>query len=404
LQAASAYSRTLTLATLALLAGVMTLNWLVNPFSLFDPPTIRGINATKPGYIEHLRLTHAHRVASMRPDCILLGTSRTGRGLRPDHPALTQFDCYNLALPAISMYEIRRYLQHANAVAPIALAIVSIDFRVMNTAADRSGAFVEARLAVDENGARQRNPLAAWAPDMVASLLSISAIEASIDTVRRQSWVKDTLRRDGLWAQIDDHYDHAAGFEAYTRNTLRRYSEAASLDNVFRDNLAHYRLMLRDAHAANIDLRLLIPPSHAWHWQSLRVSGLWPRFEAMKQRLIEINDEEARRASRVPFTIHDFSGSWGPALEAVPTTPSAKMQWFWEPVHFKTTLGDLLIAQVMDAPGPHPALASLPFDTRLAATTLAAHHARLRTLQDDFEQQQPDVSDHIRALQHEVPR
>lgn len=387
-----------------MLAGIATLNWLVNPFSLFDPPIVQGINATKPGYVEHLRLTHAHRVASMRPDCILLGTSRAGRGLRPDHPALERFNCYNLALPAISMYEMRRYLQHAHAIKPIALAIVSIDFRVMNTAAEHNGAFVEARLAVDEHGARQHNPFAAWAPDMVAALLSRSAIEASVDSVRRQSWIKDTLRRDGLWTQIDERYDHAAGFEAYTRNTLRRFAEAASLEGVFRENLTHYRLMLREAYNDGIDLRLLIPPSHAWHWQSLRVSGLWSRFEDMKRQLVDINEEEAQRAKHTPYPIHDFSGSWGPALETVPKTTAEKMQWFWEPVHFKTALGDLLLARIMAVPGTHPATATLPFDTQLDPATLQSHHQRLRGLQDDFERQQRDVSDHIRALQREVSR
>lgn len=396
----ASYLRTLALSALVLLGGVALLNWLVNPFSLFAPPTLPHINANKPGYIEHLRLTHAYRVAADKPDCILLGTSRAGRGLRPDNAALSQLDCYNLSLPAISMYEMRRYLQHAQAVRQLKLAIVSVDFRVMNADPDQSGAFVEARLAVDANGNPRRNPFAAWAPDMVASLLSFSALEASFDTVRRQSWVKDTLRRDGLWAQLDDRFDHRAGFAAYTRNTLRRFAEARHAEKTFHANTEHFRQLVREAHAHRIDLRLLIPPSHAWHWQTLWQSGLWPRFEEMKRTLVTINDEEARRAGRPAFVIHDFSGSQGPTLEDLPTDPAHKMRWFWEPVHFKTELGDGVLAEVMATDAANAPAEAL--GARLSAAGLDGHLAQLRNNQKAFEERHADVAERIRELARET--
>lgn len=398
----AAYLRTLALTALILLGSVVSLNWLANPFSLFDPPTVHRINTNKPGYIEHLRLTHAYRVMADKPDCILLGTSRAGRGLRPDHPALRELSCYNLSLPAISMYEMRRYLQHAQAVHPLKLAIVSLDFRVMNASPDQSGAFVEARLAVDANGNPQRNPFATWAADMVASLLSFSALEASLDTVRRQSWVKDTLRRDGLWAQLDDHFNHPAGFEAYTRNTLRRFAEARQAEETFHANTEHFRQLVREAHAHRIDLRLFIPPSHAWHWQTLWQSGLWPRFEEMKRALVTINEEEALRAGRAAFVIQDFSGSQGPALEDLPTDAAQKMKWYWEPVHFKTELGDRVLAEVMAAdPANAPPEA---LGTRLSATSLDGHLAQLRKRQAAFEARHPEVAERIRELASEANR
>ncbi len=401
-KSAGSYLRTLTLSALVLLSGVAFINWLVNPFSLFDPPTLTGINANKPGYIEHLRLTHAYRVASDKPDCIILGTSRAGRGLRPDHPALDHLDCYNLSLPAISMYEMLRYLQHAQAVGALKLAIVAIDFRVMNAAPDRSGAFVEARLAADANGTAQRNPFAAWAPDMFAALLSRSALEASFDSVRRQGWVKDSLRRDGLWAQLDERFDHRAGFEAYTRNTLRRFAEARDAEGIFHANLEHFRSLVREAHAHRIDLRLLIPPSHAWHWQALWQSGLWACFEDMKRALVRLNEEEARRAGRPAFVLLDFSGSLGPALEELPTERDHKMSGFWEPVHFKTELGDRVLAEVM-AQAPAAAVPEA-FATRLDASSLEGHLAQLRAHQKDFETRHANVAEHIRELARTADR
>lgn len=395
-RAEAAYLRILALSSVLVVGGIAGLNWLINPFSLFDPPPIKQLNVNKPGYVEHLRLTHAYRVARDKPDCILLGTSRAGRGLRPDHPALSHLRCYNLSLPAISMYEMRRYLQHAQAVEPLELAIVSIDFRVMNAAADRSGAFVEARLAVDAEGNRQFNPFTARVPDMAAALLSLSALQASFDSVRRQDWIKDTLRRDGLWAQIDDRFDHPAAFDAYTRNTVRRFGDLRRGMTVFDENLKHYRLMVREAHVRRLDLHLLIPPSHAWHWQTLWHSALWPQFEDMKRALVSINEEEARRATRAAFPVLDFSGSSGPALESVPLSPAQPMQWFWEPVHFKPALGDRLIAQVMDESGGRTAPAAL--GTPITSSNIDAHLQRLRRLQEDYAAAHPDVAERVRQL------
>lgn len=379
-----------------LLTCVAGLNWLVNPFSVFDPPPLPRINVNKPGYIEHLRLTHAHRVTALAPNCVLIGTSRTGRGLRPDHPAFADLDCYNLALPAIGMYEMRRYLQHAQATRPLKLAILGIDFRVMNSPADDSGAFVETRLAVDAQGRPQGNRIAPWGADMAATLLSFNAVAATLDAVRRHDWIKDSLRRDGFWAQLDDTYDHSTGFDAYSRNTLNRFAAVLRGGDAFRGNLEQFRLLVRDAHVHRIDLRIHIPPSHAWHWQALWESGLWPKFEAMKEALVTLNEEEAQRAGRPPFPLWDFSGSEGPALEPVPTDMTEKMTWFWEPVHFKSTLGDRVIDRVMA--GEQPEMPPGTIGQSLRAETLGMQLERLRALQHAFGTHNPEVVAHLQSL------
>lgn len=387
-----------------LLIGLMGLaaavNWLVDPFSVFDSPRIVGFNANKPGYVDHLRLTHVYRVQRVAPDCILLGTSRTGRGLRPDHPALAGHECYNQALPAISMYEMRRYLQHAAAIRPLKRVILALDFRVMNTAADRSGAFVEQRLAVDTDGRSQFNLFSAWLPDMTSSLASLPALQASFSTVRKQSWVRDTLSPRGYWAPLTDRYDHPAGFRSYTANTLRRYEEVRRSDEVFRRNADELRLLLGAAYATGADVRVLISPSHAWHWQALWISGLWPRFNEMKRLLVRANAEEAARVGREPFPLWDFTGSDGPALEPLPVEPASSMRWFWEPVHYKGALGDILLDRIHGVAMSDPALAG--FGVRLDQVDLEAHLSRLQNLQQRFAVAKPLEVSEIERLAAQV--
>lgn len=393
----SRYLRLLYGLVIGLLAVVIAFNWLVDPFSLFGAPQVRGFNANKPGYVDHLRLTHVYRVERLKPDCILIGTSRTGRGLRPDHASLVAHDCYNLALPAISIYEMRRYLQHAQAVRSLEHVVLALDLRVMNALPDRSGAFRESRLVVDGQGRRQFRLFNAWLPDMSSSLASLPALQASVNTIRKQGWVRDTLSSRGFWMSLSDSFDHATAFRAYTANTLRRYEEAGHNEVVFRNNEGELRALLREAYASGADARILISPSHAWHWQALWQSGLWSRLEEMKRLLVRLNAEEAARGGRDAFPIWDFSGSYGPALEPVPKIAGATMEWFWEPVHYKSSLGDVLLSRIEGAPA-EGALAD--FGVRLDRMDIEAHLLRLRELQQRFAADEPDV---VALIAHLAP-
>jgi len=398
---AARYLTLLAAGIVACMSAVVFANWLVNPFSLFEPPEIRGINRNKPGYVDHLRLTHVYRVNRLEPDCVLLGTSRTGRGLRPDHPALSGWDCYNLALPAISLYEMRRHLQHAQSVRPQKLAVLSLDFRVFNSRPDTSGAFVEQRLDVDPGGQPQSNLFSSRLPDMASSLASASALLASMTSVRKQSWVKDTLDAKGFWLPLTDEYDHAPAFRSYTRNTARRYAAASRDEAAYLDNIGQFRALVREAHARKTELKIIVPPSHAWHWQTLWFSGLWPRFEDMKRTIVALNEEEARRAGRAPYPVWDFSGATGPALEPVPEAPGPRMQWFWEPVHFKRALGDAMLDAVMGgAPPSTPDLAG--FGARIDSSSIDRHLERLRAAQSAYELRNPVAIDRIRRLMAEA--
>lgn len=368
------------LGVMALTAG---LSWFVDPFSIFNPPDVPGINTNKPDYVEHLRLTHVYRVEHLKPDCILLGTSRAGRGFSSDHPALKGLHCYNLSLPAISMYEMRRYLQHAQANRPQKLVVLALDFRVFNSAPDESGAFSEERLAVDSAGRRQFNFFTSRLPDMTSSLISLPALQASLRSIRKQKWVKDTLAPDGYWMPLTDRYDHLTAFRAYTQNSARRFVAIKQHEDIFRSNSEELRFLLRAAYSGKTEAKLLIPPSHAWHWQTLQLSGLWPRFESMKRLLVKINAEEAKRAGREPYPVWDFSGSYGPTLEPLPYKPDHTMHWFWDPVHFKRSFGDVLLSRVMSEEAS-PVSEHANLGIRLTESNLEIHLEQLRLLQEGY--------------------
>lgn len=385
-----------TSCVLGALALVACLNWLVNPFSIFDAPAISGFNANKTNYVSHLRLTHAYRVERLKPECVVLGTSRAGRGLSPDHPALAALNCYNVAVPAMNMYEIRRYFQHAQAVKPQKLAILSLDMRVFHPESDISGAFSESRLAVNAEGQRQFNLFSARLPDLASSLISVSALQASLTTIRKQSWGKDTLAANGFWLPLTEEFDHAKTFDYYTRSYVQQFKEMQQNVDSFQRSLNEFRLLLREAYSDGVDMKLLIHPAHAWYWQTLWLSNLWPRFEAMQQQIVEINAEEAKLAGRQAYPVWDFSGSYGPTLEPLPAAPGKAMYWFWEPAHYKKTLGYLLLDKVMGIDGGDSRFAN--FGARLDEGGSPAHQAKLRRWQEDYVRNYANDANAIQAI------
>lgn len=397
------YIRIFTITCLASVAMVAGLNYAVDPFSVFGAPRIAGFNANKIDFLEHLRMTNVYAVKRIKPQCIILGTSRAGRGLSPDHPALAGTPCYNMALPAISLYEMRRYFQHAQAIQPLDQAILALDFRVFNTAPDRSGAFSEARLAVDREGIAQFNLFSARLPDLAAALLSTKALLASVKTVRQQRWANITLAKNGYWKSLTDNYDHAAAFNVYTQNSFRRFEEIAHNDAIFSQTSDDLRALLHAAYQSTVRVSVLISPAHAWHWETLHHTGLWPRFEEMKRLIVSINHEEALRAGKVEYQIWDFSGAIGPSLEPLPADGEPKtMRWYWEPVHYKRALGDAVLNRALTDQVPAiPTLAG--FGTQITPTNLEQHLHRLRTLQKQYAEAHPEDVARIRGLMPNNP-
>ena len=127
---AARFLRRLGVAVLALVASTAAINWLVDPYGVFVPPRIAGLNAIKPAFVEHLRLTIPYAIERLRPDGLILGTSRAGRGFSTTHPSWHGLKVYNSALPAASIYEMRRLLQHAHAVHPLQRVVLGLDHRV----------------------------------------------------------------------------------------------------------------------------------------------------------------------------------------------------------------------------------------------------------------------------------
>ena len=137
-------------------------------------------------------------------------------------------------------------------------------------------------------------------------------------------------------------------------------------------------ITLGDARAG-IDLKFVIYPVHAHTLVLFHLAGLWPGFEAWKRELVD-RIEHAPSNSNV--SLWDFSGFSPYSIEDVPPPGDIKseMRWYWEGGHFKRSLGDVLLENVLNSTVIHP-----QFGHHLSVQNLDDHLQSLRTDRDKYE-------------------
>jgi len=383
--------------TLLLVIGI---NALVNPFNLYAGLRLSGFNDYKYELARHSRLSKAAELRRQRPECLILGSSRAQAGLDPDQPAWTHCRVYNLAHAGGTLYESMRYFQQAAAIQRPREVVLALDLFMFNAYRPPQPGFSEERLMVSIDGA----PNPAWprvfAYDVFSNLLSWDALKASWKTAVPAHRRQRRGAEDGFWEYERFRLEQAP--RRGQRDAFRRNEEAFLTTHWFpapqrrftthdpvsgADAYDSMRIILRIAHREGVRLHLLVSPAHARQWETLRQAGLWQEFEDWKRMLVHVNNEEARRAGRAPFSLWDFSGFNTYTTEDVPAESdrAGAMRWYWESSHFRKELGDIVLNRVLgqNATGHKVAV---DFGVRLDARNLDAHLAGMRVAQLRWQQ------------------
>lgn len=325
-------------------------NWLVDPYAMFGAPQIAGFNMLKPAINWRPRIYETYSVLAQRPEAVILGTSRADLGIDPRHRAFEGMRTFNAALGGQLIYESRRLLEQlANSGAPPRLVVIGLDFHAVNARALPPVDFSEDNFSINRS---YQLPF------------SLSTFRDSMATVWTQK-DKTTghqeleLLRNGFL----DRRGYRLSSQIGVRTLFRMTERGALMDSQLRppecdyplfsqgalnDLDMNFRRILSVARAHSIDLRIFIPPSHARYWETVALSGLWPRFEEWKRWLVRINEEEAVRVGKRQFAVWDFSGYNSITTESVPPLSASHqdMKWYWESSHFKKEVGDIVLDRI----------------------------------------------------------
>lgn len=401
-----AYIRNVFLSAFIFLMIVAGINVVVNPYGFFPVPAIAGFNEVKPEFDVNLPRSKAAVVRYVEAEAVIFGTSRAEQGYNPEHPGF-QGDIspvFNLASPSSTMYRMYRMFQHAQYNHPIKREILALDFLSFNIYQNDGN--VDSFADVSYSGKPQ--PFA-HLNGIIPSILSFKALNSSVFTLKNQDLDKVKVAhflngfkyKNGRVSQQRKFYlKNCARFvrSVYFPAPKKEYEFADKKTG--RSSFTYFRDFVAAAYENNIDLRMVINPPHAYLLEVIAQSGLWDKYEKWKKTLVEINEEEARRAGVAPFPLWDFSGYNSVSTQLIPAKKSENSDefYYYESSHFKESVGDMMMDRVFDY--HHPGR-SLPedFGVLLTSASIQDHLTQTRAQQAIYRQEHAEeVQDVANAI------
>ena len=417
---ASRYCWIAALIAALLLAAIVSVNLVVDPFGMYRMIELKGVNDHKPAVYHRVRLVKAYEVRRLRPRGIVLGTSRSHLGLRPSHegwdPAARPV--YNLAFDGATTQEMYYYLLHAHAVQPLRQVVLGLDTYHPTLAPATTRPDFDAHL-LDSHG-----PLAT--PSVIRAdlkvLTSLDTLYASVTTLRSQGggqpewFASDGQRLGDVFFRRPGELFEELGPRAYFEDTdrlevgfkLEGQRSATARESrhpaqgpaaASATSLDYIGQIVAFCRAEGIDLRIFIAPEHAHQLEITDAIGEWATVEHAKRALVQLLTEDAaRHPNAPPIPLWDFSGYSSVTTEALPAPGShAEMAFYWDSSHFKDIVGDFVLDRLF---GPSDTRRPVPpdFGVRLTPATIDAALAQLRADQLAYRRTHPEDAMWIRSL------
>ncbi len=352
-----------TLLFAALLAGY---NWRVDPYAIYhdEPDAEQQLLVMSERIFKTVGL--AHRPA----DVLFIGTSRTDIGIAREQPSLQGKRLHSLATFGQPINETRRLLERVMQDGKPQTIVIGLDFFAFNALFDRPSDYVA------ENYSEMRK---------AALLLSVSTLSSSIAKQRQSPVALDTCCyangfRAPRAAASNYRQQFASSERSYLMEKYLPYPQCSfAYGSEAESTLEDMRAILNLAHRNHVAVKLFISPSHARQWETLAAGGLWDQWEDWKRTLVQINEEEARRAQQPAFALWDFSGYDQVSTEELPRAgASLVMSNYSDSSHYTPMVGQRLVSNMFGvSDGWGEMISSANLDFHLAE--LRAARQRYRT-------------------------
>lgn len=333
----------------------------VDPYRCFGTPAVPGLTEGKPRAEQRAEMAKTYMLERVRPRTLLLGNSRMEVGLDPDSSAWPA-RCRPVFNAALAGHDLRAAGQLfrealADGSRP-ALVMLGLDFQdfiaAPADAPDPPPDDEDGRLRVDARGhANRLRPLQAWA-DILHATLTLGAVTDSLLTLLDQSRDEPTMTPDGFdplreYAAFARREGYRRLFDQKDRVYRSEYARFAPRDFARPMRNVEFRILsgITDAAVrAGVPLALITYPYHRHYLDMLHDLGLWRSFEDWKRAVLRMAG--ARDPGGELVRVYDFARYDEATTEPVPAQGDRRgvMRWYWEAGHFKSALGDRIIARV----------------------------------------------------------
>ena len=323
------------LAVLGLLIALVVLvNRLTDPYGIWPGPRIDGINAAKTQRNDQDYLFKPVDLMRNKPHTVFFGSSRSAYALSPDskileHQSLTP--AYNGSLRYGGAPTTRAMLEHAiDQNDDLQTVVWAVDFFAFNGNIEQPAAFSTDRLK------RSSLPV----KDLVATHLSLFTLSESFKTVRdnwrgdplepyalngqkKKPWVmENNVRRQGMKRRIE------MSLELYLNFHYRDGNYGP--DGIMVNEIKQFREI---AQQHGIRLEVYVSPVHMSLFEAMHHRGLWDHYL------------EWLRYLAAEFDYWDYSLP----NEINTETIDDSIQNFWDVSHCRAHVGERILADLFDS-------------------------------------------------------
>ena len=232
-------------------------NAVIDPFGVTNSPRIRGLNRVKPETVDNTRLYKAIDLTRQNAKTILLGASRVETALNPNHPAFNAHQpVYNLGIASATVYEQRRYLEHAIATQQnIELVILGIDLWLIPEPYLKKSGFEEARLGKE-----------------VLSLREALQINFSLDTLNKSI---ATIRKNRQYPDYIYYHPNGVRDVGYIKNIKFTAWLPGVINNknthLYPPALENIKIIRDLCKKQGIELKVFITPPHVTQFEGMYI-------------------------------------------------------------------------------------------------------------------------------------
>lgn len=358
------YLRWFVGALLVLVVGCTALTVIVDPYRTFGTPPIAGWTELKPRIYQEAGLAKTYQLDRTCPRTLLLGNSRVEIGIDPLSPmwpgnARPVFDA---AWAGKGLHTALLMMREAISLGCLRTVVVGVDFQdfLQNPKAHRLNRGIrqeERRLRVTKLGSpNPTRKFQIWR-DRFTSTLTIGAVTDSLWTLldqNRRTGITMTvlgfnpLHEYRLFAERNGYFQMFAHMRIMYEKQYRAYAVPDFSDPAKIRTWRYLNSIIQLAQARRIRLILFTPPYHAQYLEMLHQMGLWPSFRNWLWTIASVMDVSHRGGREVE--VFDCSTYDRFTSEPIPLPGDrvSKMQWYWEPGHFKRALGNEVLKAIFD--------------------------------------------------------
>lgn len=330
--------------TLGLCAAI---NWFVDPYGMFWSPLVEGVNTHKVEAGKRAQTIKPERLAAVNPELALIGNSRIEMGIAAESPHFANTSVYNAGIPGIGLRKQYQLAQEQIDNNPnLKSLIISLDY--LDFLYPQRSFSPENNPLNEETESNGLATLREAVKTRFALLLSIDTLISSIKTLSLQNAAQNRVTEHGT--NIADGYLSIMqweGIKPLFRQKLKEINKRLSNNTTQLDfgNLAsnpgliRLNALLKKAQANNIPVTLFISPYHYSYLHAIKNNRHWLAFNRWKNALAELP-----QVANGSVTLWDFGIINQQTAEAVPLEkPKTLMLWYWEPAHYRATLGEKML-------------------------------------------------------------